>query len=737
MDPDKIHNPGGGDDFFVYLPDRIAALNEWRNGRVPLWNPYLSGGVPFLGMQTANPLDPFILLELLLPRGLALGVAYALLLFVAGLGVVLYLRDQGLSHPGALALAGVAFSLNPYFLTWMENRVFLAGLATLPISLWAMERILRQVPSHRNTSVLALSIGYAALGGTLQTLALFLLVLLIRLVWLLFLPRRAPLSSNRLRGLRLAASLAGGLAIGLLPLVAGVEMLCHSTRLGSGGYYAASNFLHWRAVALWFNPQVFAFPAEGDFIAFADLHRRFMSGSGWGYAGILPLGLAVLALIRRSGPVSERAFWGGVSALTLCFLFLQATPIHKALVRALPWLDDVDLLRGLVVVNLSCAILAGWGAQDLARAWAAGGRRGWLPALGVYLAVGTVAVAVGRLGLSTTHGLLRDLLPLLLAGCGICAIGLISLPGRIHGLRAWMLASLTALELFRLHFVVNTFAHPQFDYPAHAGVDQMLKLLNTKEHPRYAVEGPLRIFPPNTGSIFGMPDVRGYSNIPIARYRLLLECAEGRRDLRNLPRIQNIHSPVYGLLGAGYLFAIEPFASPSFERIAKRLLHRRRDCLPRAFMVHDVATVPGESEMRRILSDPLFNPRERVYIEGKAGPPPPASPPKGPEVVQISSLEPTRVVIRVRATAPGILVLSDPFYPGWQAEIDGKKVRILPAYWGLRGVPVDERSQEVVFRYRPWWLVPAAVMTLAGLLFAIAGSLSWTRVRSIRKPERA
>ena len=86
LGPQVVHNPGGGDGFFVYLPDRLAALQLWWQGQLPLWNPYLSGGVPFLGMQTANPLDPLILLELILPPALALGLSYAFLFFMAGLG---------------------------------------------------------------------------------------------------------------------------------------------------------------------------------------------------------------------------------------------------------------------------------------------------------------------------------------------------------------------------------------------------------------------------------------------------------------------------------------------------------------------------------------------------------------------------------------------------------------------------------------------------------------------------
>src|SRR5262245_41380514 len=118
----------GGDSFFVYLPDRLAAIREWRAGHLPLWNAYVGGGMPMLGMQTANPLDPLIVLNFIFSLGRALGLAYAALLFIAGSGLVLFLRARGVYHPVALAAAAVAFALNPYFTSWLELRVFLAGL---------------------------------------------------------------------------------------------------------------------------------------------------------------------------------------------------------------------------------------------------------------------------------------------------------------------------------------------------------------------------------------------------------------------------------------------------------------------------------------------------------------------------------------------------------------------------------------------------------------------------------
>jgi hypothetical protein len=733
------HNPTGGDSFFVYLPDRLAAVQQWRSGQLPLWNPHVSSGVPVLGMQTANPLDPLLVLELLLPQGLALGIAYALLLFVGGLGVVLLLRDRGVRYVPALALAGAAFALNPYFVCYLESRVFVAGLATLPVTLWALDRVVEGGGTRRTASIAALGTGYAALSGNLQTLALFLLLGVLRVAWVAWGARArgdpsipAPGPGLRARRGRSGAllgvvALGTGVAIGSLPLLAGVELLAHSTRLGAGaGHYSESNYLHWRAPTLWLSPDVLGGPAEQASRCEPPLRRSSAGGSGWGAIGILPFGLALLALIRRAGPARERVFWGGLAGLTLVFLFAMGTPLRAAIRQSFAWIDDTDLLRGLFVVNLGGVLLAGWGAAELAATWTGNAaRRKWLFPVLVFFLGAAAIIAAGRHGVSVPHGLDRDIAPVLLAGASAIVLGLLSSGSRVRVAGAiWVLAALTVLELAGLHFRYNTFAPAADAFPPHPLITEIAARFGPPDHPRYLVSRHYRILPPNTNAVYQLPGIRGYTVAPIARYRALLECAEGRRRMGNQPFLKRIDSPIYRMIGATYLLSGDRVESPRYEPVATRWgpFFRRTDALPRAYLVHEVVTARDEAEMRRFLSDDAFDPAGRVYLEAAAGAAPPAAPPPAPEAVSIVRLEPTRVEIRATATAPGVLVLADPYYPGWRAKVDGREARILPANWGLRGVAIDAGTHDVVFTYRPRWFLPGAVLTLAALGIALLGA---------------
>jgi hypothetical protein len=158
--------------------------------------------------------------------------------------------------------------------------------------------------------------------------------------------------------------------------------------------------------------------------------------------------------------------------------------------------------------------------------------------------------------------------------------------------------------------------------------------------------------------------------------------------------------------------------TPLYERVpsSDHYLFRRGDALPRAYLVHHILTVEDEAQMRRVLTQPRFDPGLIVALEKAAGPPPQVAQPQGVERVEIVSYESDRVVIRVDASAPGMLVLADVFYPGWRATVDGTPARIYPANWGLRGVAVETGSQEIVFTYRPWWLVPGIVISILSML---------------------
>ncbi|HHN94169.1 MAG TPA: hypothetical protein ENK17_05320 [Anaerolineae bacterium] len=93
---------------------------------------------------------------------------------------------------------------------------------------------------------------------------------------------------------------------------------------------------------------------------------------------------------------------------------------------------------------------------------------------------------------------------------------------------------------------------------------------------------------------------------------------------------------------------------------------------------------------------------------------------------------PEEVVVAVEAAAPGYLVLTDGWYPGWQATVDGVPAEVLRADLYFRAVAVEAGHHRVRFTYRPLSLYVGAGATLLTLAVLAAQSVAKARSCSSR-----
>jgi uncharacterized membrane protein YfhO len=81
----------------------------------------------------------------------------------------------------------------------------------------------------------------------------------------------------------------------------------------------------------------------------------------------------------------------------------------------------------------------------------------------------------------------------------------------------------------------------------------------------------------------------------------------------------------------------------------------------------------------------------------------------------ITKYQPNRIELDCASDSNTYLVLSELFYPGWQAYIDGNKAQILRADYLLRAVPLPAGKHNVVFVYRPKSFLIGAAITIFSL----------------------
>jgi hypothetical protein len=161
--------------------------------------------------------------------------------------------------------------------------------------------------------------------------------------------------------------------------------------------------------------------------------------------------------------------------------------------------------------------------------------------------------------------------------------------------------------------------------------------------------------------------------------------------------------------------------------------------LPLAFVVDRQIVVDGGDAARDAITAPAFRPRSAIVTEepisglaaGRAGA---AGSPPGE--ARISDYEDERVEVRTRTTRPGLLVLTDSFYPGWKATVDGRDAKIHRVDYLIRGVQLPAGTHTVRFRYEPEsWRVGWITSALA--LVVILGAVAVGLVRRRRAPRPA
>lgn len=160
-----------------------------------------------------------------------------------------------------------------------------------------------------------------------------------------------------------------------------------------------------------------------------------------------------------------------------------------------------------------------------------------------------------------------------------------------------------------------------------------------------------------------------------------------------------------------------------YDREAK--IYENDEVFPRAFVVHGYEFVSGKEDILKRLKSPDFPLRDKIILEEK----PPetvqsrmASPHPQISEARIKQYDSQQVEILAEMKSPGFLVLSDLYYPGWNAYVDGKKEKIYRADYIFRSVFLEEGTHAVKFVYEPRsfrigiWISGGAALLIAILL---------------------
>ncbi len=736
---------------------------------IPLWNPYIMAGRPLLADGQSAVFSPFSVPSYVLPFWKSLAVAAILKLFLAGFGVYVLGRVLGMRFGGAL-LSGVVFAFGTFFVVWLAWPLT-SVYAFIPWTLALTELLIRR-PGRLTVAGLAAVVGLQFLGGHPESSFHLLFVTVVFFVFrsLLF-RRRRGLDVRALARptLAFAIALIAGAGLAALVLAPFAEFVLHSGDLAhrlqsSAGYwprkYLGALFLH----------DYWGRPTQVDL-------ESFMQVRGW-YAGAATLMLAAAALILRRS--AERIALVVFAAFCVCMVV--GIPPVFGLVSRLPGFNAAHNERLLIYVLLSLALLAGWGLDDLSSVALPRrvSRRMVIVASAVIFAIPIAwLVIAGALnlhqlgsGLSVAWGFAHPPLPApgadvqgtataaivrdsaLLIWLPLAAAALALVAFRLRERRRLPVGAFIALtvlllaaDLFRANMGFNPAIPEQTAAPPVTGA---IRYLQSQRPNRFIGVSTLQLsqpLPADLAMSFGLYDARGYDFPVEKRFDTLWRrnVAPGVGDFTQPEEFASATAASLRALDLlsvsdlliGPLQAIRfPLHGPGL-RVAYRgkdgVVYSNSNALPRVFLVDHQQTVRDDAAALQAVTAPGFDGRGIAVTETPVTGLPQASAAAPDGGAALASYGAQRVVIRAQASTRSLVVLTDDFYPGWTATVDGHSASVQRVDYLLRGVSIGPGDHTIVLRYQPAsWRIGLLITLLSvlGVLGAVASGLHARRRRS-------
>ncbi len=699
-----------GDITELHFPYRRWVAEQLARGEPPWWNAFVSGGHSAIGdvqFHTLYPLDTLLAQSVgadFTLRTLELGIIAHVAL--GALFMYLLARRVTASRVGGL-VAAIVFAFGGYLAGFpVQQMILLETSVWLPLILLCVD-----LGADYNL-VTAFVIGAAALAlaamvGHPQTLFYVATAGLLYLAFKGWNGGRVRLAA--LPGLLIL--LLGGAALAASALLPAYLHLSLTDRTDVTYAFSASGFSLREAVGL-------VFPVQ--------------FGGAALYHGVFSLLLAAVGLAapwRRA----NKLFWLGLGVLGLVLSFGGNTFLEGITYLALGSFKFRDHERLAFYVGVAIAILAGFGAAELARprrlhlAWLGRSLR-WPVAvvLGVVVLL-IVGYATGSGSAPGSVVLLADRAAytalILFLGAGIIlgrGRGIVS-----PGAAALLAVGLVGFDLFTTNWQNNLRPGDPDKLLAASPVVEYLQSYTTGQF-RIASEGLLP-GDGNAGALFRLEDVVGNSPLETRDYH------EFDTTVPELTRWQ--------VLNVRYVVTERKLDDPRFRLLrqnGKQNLYELADRvrLPRAYVVQRVVPAPDHAAALDLVK--MVNLRTTAVVEG--GPPIPFALDRRDDAASYDQTAPApgdrqpsaqvvdersdQVIVEATLGAPGLLVLADVDYPGWQASVDGVAVPIYRTNGIVRGVLLPAGSHRVQFWFDPPGLTLGAAVsqsarTLLGYLVAV------------------
>ncbi|MBI5094920.1 MAG: YfhO family protein [Candidatus Hydrogenedentes bacterium] len=693
--PDTLSEPSPANaEALRYYPWYVFLADSARHSELPLWDSLEGCGTPFFALWKTRCLSPFSAPFYLLAPEKALGFSFLLKMLVAGLAAFYTARRLGFAPPLAF-MAGAAFELSGHIfgsLLLPPSDV----LPWFPLLLLITERLALGQARYWPGGAIVLAL--MLLGGSPETAIVLVTFAALYLALRMYFER----SKGVQMGLSFVAfavvvvAALGLAAIQIIPFTEYTKQADPALLYGMGAPLGIAD-----AVSC-FLPQFFGkAPAEVGRAsgAIPALSLTLM------HVGLVQFLFVPLWFSLRRFVVAQQR--RRIEAMLIAAFLLTCLALFGAKgLSPLPFLGRVtpDLLlaaNALVLAYLAVAAADEWLALDPDEAHTTVVRMCvFLPALLVF----------GAVVLWWSHSQPRLTAPplksQLLIAAGFLTAYLVVLAATLlrpsHALMGYGLGVATALQLFFAFHANLSFQDPAQVFPETPFI-QSLK------------EGGSRI---SGSAALGRWPLAG-NLVPqvFSSGALLNRQAQFFGKLRHDPLLLR-------RTGAPALLLTKEDIQGAFASVRPNLKVRRvfasgailfddLEMKPRAWMTYEARNT---DKFDPALLDSSQPPLVEAALSAM-------TPPARPANATVTESTNSRVRVHVEDTPPGLLVLSDTWYPGWRATVDGTLTNVVAVDGLFRGVALPKGPHDVEFFYSSPRLRAGAYMTAVSLVLVAAACL--------------
>ncbi len=692
-----VKNPITSDVVSFTFPMQMMAVDLIKQGHWPLWNPLILTGTPLLANFQSAPFSPTNIFYFVMNNLDAWSLQIITQLFLAALFLYLLLREFGRSKIASLA-GGLFFAFAGFIIIWMEWNGHSLTAAFFPLIILLTLKWFKTSKLIWG-SLLSLSLALQIFSGYPQIILYEFMVIPILILWL---DKKLFFNFKILFGFIFFLIL--GLGLSAIQILPGVELLSLSQRKVED-VINVSAFLPWQMIITFVAPDFFGNHVTKNYWGTGDYTLVT------GYSGVVVMILAGLGFLTF---IKDKMARFAASLIGLSFLIAFPNPVTIFIKDSgFLGLQAASAHRVLILSNLGVAILSAFGIdaliskdlklKNLIRSF-------YFPAILIIIFGGLYFLSVKFLALSTVDlinfnvGLRNLILPLFFLLFSLVILILIFKFKSKRFIITIFLIIISLLELFRFGWKFTPFSPKHIIFPKTPVIEFL------QNQPK-----PFRVFaedvvPINLLMPYNLSRIEGYDAVyPIRFAKYLSVLNSNSVDFGPMGRygsVNNIDSNLLNLVNAKYILAAKkegkipkkfqkPYLKPIFEDKTVVVFENLK-VIPRATMFYDWEISKDDTKTLSRLIDPDFLINKKLILEKE----PDIDINSGKSDVYFEE-SPNKKIIEVVTDQDGVLLISDAWYPGWKAKVDGKDQEIQRANYNFMALSLTKGVHRVIFEYKP------------------------------------